>query len=122
MWIAGVAAAAAMVIGLSGAQAADPEAGQKLFKRSCGTCHAVEPGKNRVGPSLHAVYGRQSASVEGFKYSKAMQATGWTWDQEHLNPYLENPKKMVPGTKMIFVGLKKEDDRANLIAYLETLK
>lgn len=122
MWIAGLAAVAAMALGLSAAQAADADAGQKVFKRSCGTCHTTEPGKNRVGPSLHGVVGRTSGAVDGFKYSEAMKNINWTWDNEHLNQYLENPKKAVPGNKMIFVGLKKEDDRANLIAYLDTLK
>jgi cytochrome c len=122
MWIAGLAAVAAMALGLSAAQAADADAGQKVFKRSCGTCHTTEPGKNRIGPSLHGVVGRTSGAVDGFKYSEAMKNINWTWDNEHLNQYLENPKKAVPGNKMIFVGLKKEDDRANLIAYLDTLK
>jgi cytochrome c len=122
MWIAGLAAVAAMALGLSAAQAADADAGQKVFKRSCGTCHTTEPGKNRVGPSLHGVVGRTSGTVDGFKYSEAMKNINWTWDNDHLNQYLENPKKAVPGNKMIFVGLKKEDDRANLIAYLDTLK
>ncbi|HEX2528789.1 MAG TPA: cytochrome c family protein [Geminicoccus sp.] len=117
-----MAAVAAMALGLSAAQAADADAGQKVFKRSCGTCHTTEPGKNRVGPSLHGVVGRTSGTVDGFKYSEAMKNINWTWDNDHLNQYLENPKKAVPGNKMIFVGLKKEDDRANLIAYLDTLK
>jgi cytochrome c len=122
MWIAGLAAVAAVLLGSSGAQAADADAGQKIFKRSCGTCHTTEAGKNRVGPSLHGVVGRMSGTVDGFKYSEAMKKVNWTWDNDHLNQYLENPKKVVPGTKMIFVGLRKEDDRANLIAYLDTLK
>ncbi len=119
-----VLAAAVLGLGLGSArvEAASPEDGQKIFKRTCATCHTVEPGKNRVGPSLHGVVGRMSGSVEGFKYSKAMADAHLTWDQENLDKYLTNPKATVPGNKMIFTGLKKEDDREDVIAYLESLK
>lgn len=125
MNIAGyVLAAAVLCLGLGSArvEAASPEDGQKIFKRTCATCHTIEPGKNRVGPSLHGVVGRMSGGVEGFKYSKAMADAHLTWNQETLNKYLTNPKAEVPGTKMIFAGLKKEEDRQSVIAYLETLK
>lgn len=115
-------AAAVFALAWSNAQADDAEAGQKVFKRYCAVCHTVEPGKNRVGPSLHGVYGRTAGSVENFKYSEAMKNAGWTWDEEHLNKYLANPKETVPGNKMIFAGVKKDDDRENLINYLETVK
>jgi cytochrome c len=119
-----VLAAAVLGLGLGSArvEAASPEDGQKIFKRTCATCHTIEPGKNRVGPSLHGVVGRMSGGVEGFKYSKAMADAHLTWNQETLDKYLTNPKTEVPGTKMIFAGLKKEEDRQNVIAYLETLK
>jgi cytochrome c len=110
------------VAALSGPAFADGDAaaGEKVFNK-CKACHTVEAGKNKVGPSLHAIIGRAPASVEGFNYSKAMKefASGHTWDEETLNQYLEAPKKMVPGTKMAFVGLKKEDDREDVIAYLK---
>ncbi len=115
-------AAAVFALAWSNARADDAEAGQKVFKRYCAVCHTVEPGKNRVGPSLHGVYGRTAGSVEGFKYSEAMKSAGWTWDEEHLDKYLANPKETVPGNKMIFAGVKKDDDRENLISYLETVK
>lgn len=98
----------------------DAAAGEKVFNK-CKACHTTEAGKNKVGPSLHDIIGRAPASVEGFKYSNAMQdfAAGHTWDEATLSQYLEAPRKMVPGTKMAFVGLKKEDDRADVIAYLK---
>jgi cytochrome c len=122
MRVAGFAAIAMVASSLTSAHAADTDAGQKVFKRTCAVCHTTEPGKNRVGPSLHGVFGRTSGEVENFKYSDAMKDINWTWDSEHLDKYLENPKEAVPGNKMIFRGIKKKDDRENVIAYLETLK
>ncbi|MEQ8357727.1 MAG: cytochrome c family protein [Kiloniellaceae bacterium] len=94
--------------------------GEKVF-RKCKACHAVEEGKNKVGPSLYNIVGRTPGTVEGFKYSKAMEAFGAdnVWDEDTLDTYLEKPKDLVKGTKMAFVGLKKEDDRENVIAYLK---
>lgn len=107
---------------LSGPALADGDAaaGEKVFNK-CKACHTTDAGKNKVGPSLHNIVGRAPASVEGFKYSKAMEefASGHTWDDTTLSQYLENPKGVVPGTKMAFVGLKKEEDRADVIAYLK---
>lgn len=116
-------AAVAMVLSLSwgAARADDAENGQKIFKKSCAVCHTVEPGKNRVGPSLHGVYERTAGTVEKFKYSDAMKDSGWIWDEEHLDKYLENPKESLPKNKMIFRGIKKEDERKDLIAYLKTV-
>jgi len=111
-------------IGLSaGASQADgdPEEGKKVF-RKCQACHAVEAGKNKIGPSLHGIVGKPAAQVEGFKYSSAMQESGLTWDEETLKTYLENPRKMVKGTRMAFAGLRKEEDLNNVIAYLKTLE
>jgi cytochrome c len=98
----------------------DAAAGEKVFNK-CKACHTVEAGKNKVGPSLHAIIGRQPAAVEGFKYSGAMQefGAGHVWDEATLSSYLESPKDVVKGTKMAFVGLKKEDDREDVIAYLK---
>lgn len=92
--------------------------GEKVFKK-CKACHAVGEGaKNRVGPILNGVVGREAAMVEGYKYSKAMKAAGLTWDEETLTAYLTKPRKTVKGTKMAFAGLKKEADLENVIAYL----
>ena len=97
----------------------DVAAGEKVFKK-CKACHVVEEGKNKTGPSLYGVVGRAAGSIEGYKYSKAMAGSGLVWDAETLDAYLTNPKKYLKGTKMAFAGLKKEKDRADVIAYLAT--
>ena len=118
-----LAAAAMLATSMAGAAQAegDPALGKTQFNK-CAACHSIKPGENKIGPSLHGVVGRPSHSIEGFNYSEAMKAYNVTWTDEELNKYLENPRGVVAGTKMIFVGLKKEDERANLIAYLDTLK
>jgi cytochrome c len=107
----------------AGAAHADGDAakGKVLFSK-CAICHSVQPGENKIGPSLAGIVGRPAASAPGFAYSEAMKKYGVTWDAATLDAYLVNPRQAVPGTKMIFVGLKDPADRANLIAYLETLK
>jgi len=95
------------------------QAGAKLFKR-CQACHTLdEGGKNKVGPNLWGVYGRKIGTVEGFKYSKTMLESDIIWSDETLGAYIENPKKYLPGNKMAFAGLRKEQDRTNLLAYLK---
>lgn len=115
------------VIGFSAALAAfatpaladgDAAAGEKVFNK-CKACHTLEAGKNKVGPSLHGLIGRAAGSVDGFKYSKAMQESGLTWNEENLEKFLTKPKDLVPGTRMAFAGLKKEDDIENVIAYIK---
>jgi len=98
---------------------ADVAKGEKIFKR-CAVCHALEPGKNKLGPSLSGVFGRTSGSVEGFRYSKAMAGAGIVWTEETISAYLENPRTYVKGNRMSFAGLRKEQDRVDLIAYLKT--
>ena len=105
-----------------GAAAADAEAGARVFRTQCGACHVVEAGKNRVGPSMAGIVGRMSGTVEGFRYSAANKGANITWTPEVLEKYLANPKEVVPGTTMAYVGLKNAAQRADLIAYLETLK
>lgn len=97
--------------------AADAAKGETVFKK-CGACHKLD-GANAVGPHLDAVVGRPVASVEGFAYSDGMHAHGGDWTPEALFAFLEDPKGVVPGTKMSFAGLPKPEDRANVIAYLE---
>lgn len=100
----------------------DAKKGEKVFKK-CKTCHTVdEGGKNKSGPNLFGIVGREAAKVEGYKYSKAMKNSGVVWDQANLDAFLKKPKKFMKKTKMSFAGLKKEKDRKNVIAYLETLK
>jgi cytochrome c len=117
-------AVAAIMIALAAPAHADgdPTAGEAVFKKNCAVCHTTEAGKNKIGPSLHGVVGRPSASLPDFTYSDAMKAANKTWDPATLDTYLTNPRGLVPGTKMIFLGLKAEADRQNVIAYLESQK
>mgnify|MGYP000427206449 CR=1 FL=1 len=100
--------------------AADPGKGAKVFKK-CQACHKVEPGVNATGPSLYGVVGRTVAAEEGFGYSGSMQEHGGDWTPEALDEFLTKPSAVVPGTAMSFAGLKKQSDRVNLIAYLDSL-
>ena len=100
---------------------ADAAKGKKLFKK-CGSCHTSNAdGKNKVGPNLWNIIGRDIGSLEGFKYSDAMLSQGGTWSLAALNEFFTNPKATVPGTKMAFSGVKKDGDRANLIAFLQSI-
>lgn len=101
----------------------DVAKGQQISKK-CVACHQFEKPENRIGPHMVGVIGRPVASVEGFKYSPAMIAHATTvpvWDEVALNAYLENPRGIVPGTKMAFGGLKKPAERADLLAYLKSI-
>ena len=94
------------------------ENGQKLFKK-CGTCHNYEKNSaNKVGPNLWNIINRPKANIEGFAYSKALIELGGKWTYEELAEFLYKPKKYVKGTKMNFAGLKKVEDRANLVLFL----
>ncbi|MFZ4383206.1 MAG: c-type cytochrome [Sandarakinorhabdus sp.] len=97
----------------------DAAQGEVVFAQ-CKACHVVDAGKNRVGPSLWAVVGRTAGTVPGFTYSKANKDSGVAWTEDVLYKYLEAPQKFMPGTKMAFGGLKKPQDRADVIAYLKT--
>lgn len=99
---------------------ADPAKGQKVFSK-CKACHKLEPGVNATGPTLYGVVGRPIGSVEGFRYSKALAEHGGNWTPENLDAFLTKPKDFAPGTKMTFAGLKKPEDRANVIAYLQSI-
>lgn len=112
-----------LIAAASVAQAADVDAGEKVFKK-CAACHAVGEGaKNKVGPQLNDLFGRSAGGVEDYKYSKAMLAKGeegLVWDDETVAAYLAAPRKYIKGTKMAFAGLKKDEDLADVIAYLKT--
>ena len=103
------------------ALAADPAAGEMIFKMQCGICHAVAAGQNRIGPTLFGVVGRPAGSVPGFNYTADHKKLGITWTAATLDKYLTNPRAMVPDTSMVYAGLKDDTERADLIAYLETL-
>jgi cytochrome c2 len=101
----------------------DADAGKKVFKK-CAACHAVGDGaKHKVGPELNELFGRTAGGAEGYKYSKAMSEAGeggLVWDDASVAEFLAKPKAMIKGTKMAFAGLKKDDDIANVLAYLKT--
>lgn len=100
----------------------DVEMGERHFKQRCSNCHMVgASAKNRVGPVLNGIFGRTAGSVDGFRYSKAFEragAKGLEWHAEQLDSFIENPKQLVPGSRMSFRGLKDETERRDLIAYL----
>jgi cytochrome c len=102
--------------------AAEPAAGQKVYKK-CGACHSADKdGKRKIGPNLWDVVERPVAAAEGFAYSNALkEKSGETWSYDNLDAFLEKPKDWAPGTKMSFAGLKKPGQRAALIAYLRSL-
>jgi len=106
---------------ISCANAADAAKGKKVFNK-CRACHALAAGKHRIGPSLNGVLGRKAGTAEKYRYSKAMVkagAGGLVWDEKSLGEYLKKPRAFVKGTKMIFPGLKKQTDLANLMAFLK---
>lgn len=99
---------------------ADIAKGAKLFSK-CKACHKLEDGANATGPHLFNIVGRQAGAADGFSYSGSLVAVVDTWTPENLNGFLENPKSFTPGTKMSFPGFKKITERADVIAYLESL-
>ncbi|MBS0221010.1 MAG: cytochrome c family protein [Proteobacteria bacterium] len=100
---------------------ADVAEGAKLYKRTCLACHANEAGQNKVGPALFGVVGRKAGSAPGFSYSQAMKTAGVTWDDATIDKYIADPRKFLPGNKMAYAGLKKGEERKEIIAYLKTL-
>ena len=103
----------------SGAIAQDPERGEKLFRR-CAACHtATEDGADKIGPNLFGVIGRDIATKDGFRYSKALLALEGSWTEDALNQYLLSPRTYARGTKMAFAGLRKTQDRTDVIAWLK---
>jgi cytochrome c len=108
-------------LALSSAASAD-EPGERTFKKHCTACHTVEKGKNKIGPSLAGIVGRRAGTIEGFKYSEANVKSDVLWDEAKLEVYLEDPKKFMPGNKMVFNGVKKAEERREIIAYLKAAK
>jgi cytochrome c len=113
-----VALLAAMAI-VPAARAQDAEAGAQVF-RKCMACHSIGPGaKNKVGPELNGLDGRHSGTAPGYSYSAANKKSGIVWNEETFKKYIKDPRAMIPGTKMIFPGIKKQKDIDNLWAYLK---
>lgn len=105
-------------------RAPDPARGERLFKE-CRKCHAVEPGQVKIGPSLAGVVGRRPGSAPAFGYSQDMidyGASGAVWNENGLDRFLTRPRALIGGTKMVFQGFRKPADRADLIAYLATIR
>ncbi len=115
-----IAGTALLALTVQASADGDPAKGEKVF-RKCKACHAVGEGaKNKVGPVLNGVVGRDWGSIEDYKYSNSLLelADGKVWDVETLDLYLTKPKDLIPKGKMSFAGLRKEEDRENVIAYL----
>lgn len=117
-----IGTALALGLGLTASVAladGDPAKGEKIFNR-CKACHSVKADAPKTqGPHLHGLFGRKSGSDVGYKYSKAMSEANIIWSEETLDKYLTDPKADVPGNKMVFVGIKNENQRKDLIAYLK---
>lgn len=114
-----LAAIAAATVASAPVRAQDAAAGAKVFNQ-CRACHQVgETAKNLIGPKLNGLFGRKAGSVEGFNYSQANKDSGITWDEATFTTYIKDPKARVPGTKMVFAGLKSDQQIADLIAYLK---
>jgi len=116
--IFGMLFAVAAATGTSGALAQDADAGKTSFNK-CLACHAVGEGaKNKVGPVLNGLEGRKSGTIEGYSYSEANKNSGITWSKDAFLDYIKDPKAKIPGTKMVFAGIKNEKEAGDLWAYL----
>jgi cytochrome c len=114
-----LAIACALIAGSAPAFAQDLAAGENSFKK-CLPCHAVgADAKNKVGPLLNGLDGRKSGTIEGYNYTDANKNSGITWDDKTFAEYITDPRAKIPGTKMVFAGIKNDKERADLWAYLK---
>ncbi len=120
--IGGLVVAAGLLAAGDALAASDAANGHEIFNRTCQNCHSVEIGVNKVGPSLYHIVGRKAGVVPGFDYSDALKTSGKLWSPAELDLYLSNPRGTVHGVKMYFQGLKSEADRADVVAYLQSLQ
>jgi cytochrome c len=117
-----VIAAVVLAASTGATLAQDVEAGESSFKK-CGPCHDIgDDARNKVGPVLNGLAGRKSGTVEGFSYSDANKNSGLTWDEATFKDYIKDPRAKIPGTKMIFPGIKNEKEADNLWAYISQFK
>ena len=119
-----IGAASVLIVGLSvtaaSAQSGDAARGQRVFNLQCKACHTLEKGGASVtGPNLHGVFGRKAGTATGFEFSEAMKKSGIIWDDATIADYNRDPKGKVPGTKMVFNGVKNAGQLADLVAYLK---
>jgi len=116
-------AAAAIVVGLFAtqafAQAGNAARGERVFNQQCKTCHSLEEGPSLTGPTLHGMFGRKAGAAAGFEFSPEMIKSGIVWDETTLAEYCRDPKAKVPGTKMVFNGVKQPAQLADMVAYLK---
>jgi len=110
------------VLSLPARAAGDVDKGKDVFATECAECHSVREGKNKKGPSMFAVVGRKAATVADATYSDALKASGILWTPDRIDAYVSAPKKVVPGGKMKYDGLASAAERADLLAYLATLR
>jgi cytochrome c len=114
-----VIAATILIGGMATASAQDVTAGERSFAK-CRACHQVgETAKNGVGPMLNGLFGRKSGSIEGYTYTEANKNSGITWDEATFATYIQDPRARIPGTKMVFAGIKNEQEIKDLTAYLK---
>ena len=112
--------AVALAAGNAAAQSGNEARGERLFNQQCKTCHTLDKGgASTMGPNLNGLIGRKAGATEGFSSSDAMKKSGITWDDTTLAEYLKDPKGRVPGTKMVYIGLKQEAQQADMIAFLK---
>src|SRR4051812_20618632 len=110
----------AIAAGGASAQSGNEARGERLFNQQCRACHTLDKdGASPVGPNLHGLFGRKAGSADGYDSSDAMKGSGIVWDDTTLAEYLKDPKGKMPGTKMVYIGLKQEAQQQDMVAFLK---